>query len=130
MDNIYNRIKLVRKESGLTQQAFAVKLGLKQNTIATYEMGKTMPSDRTISDICREFGVDEVWLRTGEGEMLRAASLADEISDYVAKILYDKDADLQRRIIALMARIPPELWPVLEEKAHEVFGDNKEEEQK
>lgn len=130
MDNIYNRIKLVRKESGLTQQAFAVKLGLKQNTIATYEMGKTMPSDRTISDICREFGVDEVWLRTGEGEMLRAASLADEISDYVAKILYDKDADLQRRIIALMARIPPELWPVLEEKAREVFGDNKEEEQK
>ena len=63
------RLKELRKACGITQKAMADKLGLKQNTIATYEIGKLSPSDRTIADICREFNVNENWLRTGEGKM-------------------------------------------------------------
>ena len=63
------RIKKVRKASDLTQQKFADRLGMKQNTVATYEMGRTNPSDPAIKSICREFNVNETWLRTGEGEM-------------------------------------------------------------
>lgn len=81
---IGERIKQVRKSKDLTQQKFADSLGMKQNTVATYEMGRTNPSDPAIKSICREFGVNEEWLRTGVGEMFVPASdspldaLADE----------------------------------------------------
>lgn len=63
-----DRIKK-RKGAGLTQQLFANRLGLKQNTIAVYEMGKSGISDAVINSICREFNINESWLRTGTGEM-------------------------------------------------------------
>lgn len=87
------RIKKIRKELDLTQQKLADKLGVKRNTIAMYEMGKTTPSDQTLKSISREFNVNEEWLRTGTGEMFRASpsealdALADEYDlshgDYV-----------------------------------------------
>jgi len=67
------RIKKIRKELDLTQQKFADKLGIKRNTIAMYEMGKTIPSKQTITSICREFNVNEEWLLNGIGEMFKAA---------------------------------------------------------
>lgn len=66
------RIKELRKALSLTQQEFAERLSLKRNTIATYEMGKSVPSDRTITDICEKYNVNEEWLRNGTGEMFRA----------------------------------------------------------
>ena len=66
---IGERIRQVRKFKDLTQKKFADSLGMKQNTVATYEMGRTNPSDPAIKSICREFGVNEEWLRSGEGEM-------------------------------------------------------------
>lgn len=63
------RIKALRKALGLTQQEFADRMGLKRNTVATYELGRSRPSDSAISLICRTFNVNETWLRTGEGEM-------------------------------------------------------------
>lgn len=79
---IGERIKNIRQALGKTQQEFADSIGLKRNTIATYEMGKSIPSDRTIADICREFGVSEEWLRTGQGEMFVQIS-PDEELDYI-----------------------------------------------
>lgn len=70
------RIKKIRKELDLTQQKFSDKLGVKRNTIAMYEMGKTVPSEQTIKSICREFNVNEEWLRTGNGEMFMASPSA------------------------------------------------------
>ena len=64
-----DRIKKLRKSLDLTQQGFADRIGLKQSTIATYEMGRNEPIDTVINLICREFNVREEWLRTGEGEM-------------------------------------------------------------
>ncbi|MDE7311061.1 MAG: helix-turn-helix transcriptional regulator [Eubacterium sp.] len=64
-------IKKLRKELDLTQQKFADKIGVKRNTIAMYEMGKTIPSDQTVKSICREFNVNEEWLRNGIGEMFK-----------------------------------------------------------
>lgn len=71
---IGERIRQVRKFKDLTQQKFADSLGMKQNTVATYEMGRTNPSDPAIKSICREFGVNEEWLRSGEGEMFAPAA--------------------------------------------------------
>ena len=70
---MYTRIKKLRKSLDLTQHEFANRLGISRNTIATYETGKSNPSDPAISLICREFNVNEEWLRTGSGEMFKAA---------------------------------------------------------
>lgn len=64
-----DRIKRLRKESKMTQQEFADKLGLKRQTIAAYEIGKIEPSDSTLLLICEKFGVNEEWLRYNIGEM-------------------------------------------------------------
>ena len=63
------RIKRIRKMLDLTQQEFADRIGIKRNTIANYESGRNEPVDSVISLICREYGVNETWLRSGEGEM-------------------------------------------------------------
>ena len=63
------RIKKLRKALDLTQQEFADKIGIKQNTIAKYETNRGSPTTAVVSLICREFNVSEAWLRTGEGEM-------------------------------------------------------------
>ena len=63
------RLKTLRKALDLTQQEFADRIGVKRNTIATYEIGRNTPLDAVIASICREFNVSETWLRTGEGEM-------------------------------------------------------------
>lgn len=66
---MHERIKKLRKALDLTQREFGERIGVKPNTIATYEIGRNEPIDAVISLICREFNVSEAWLRTGEGEM-------------------------------------------------------------
>lgn len=66
---MYDRIKLLRKCFGLTQEEFAKRLSIKRGAVANYEVGRNIPSDSVISLICREFNVNENWLRTGEGEI-------------------------------------------------------------
>lgn len=61
------RLKKIRKSLDLTQQEFANRIGIARGNIAAYEVGKNAPSDAVISLICREFNVDEEWLRTGVG---------------------------------------------------------------
>ena len=73
-----DRIRELRKNLNLTQSRFGEIIGLKQNSVAVIESGRNIPSDQTIFAICREFRVNETWLRTGEGEMF-VPSPEDEI---------------------------------------------------
>lgn len=77
------RISDIRKCSGLSQQEFADKIGLTKNYVSLLETGGRIPSDRTISDICREFNVNEQWLRTGQGNMFLPKTRAQEIGEIV-----------------------------------------------
>lgn len=63
--SIYSRIKRLRKKLKLSQSDFANKLGLSQNTIANYELGRRTPSEQVIRSICREFNVNRFWLTEG-----------------------------------------------------------------
>ena len=67
-----NRIKLIRQNAGLTQQEFAKRIGVSRNTIATYETSGRNPIDAIVRAMCREFNVNEEWLRTGIGEMYQS----------------------------------------------------------
>ena len=64
-----DRIKKIRKDSGLTQVDFGTKIGVKGNTITGYETGIRTPSDAIIFSICREFNINENWLRYGSDKM-------------------------------------------------------------
>lgn len=68
MDGINERIAKCLSDSGLTKTAFAQKINVSSAFVSFIASGKKTPSDRTIADICRVFGVSEVWLRTGEGD--------------------------------------------------------------
>ena len=96
-----DRIKELRKELGLTQRQFGERVGVKQNTIANYEIGRNEPADAVIGLICREFNVSETWLRTGEGEMFLPAP-EDELDALVRRYgLSDGDRILIQRFLAL-----------------------------
>ena len=56
MNTINDRIARCIVESNLTKTAFAQKIGLTQAYVYALSVGRKKPSDRTISDICREFG--------------------------------------------------------------------------
>lgn len=79
-----DRIKEVRKILNLTQKEFGGRIGVKGNTIAQYELGRNKPVDSVLSLICREFNVNEEWLRTGTGEMFYATS-SDELDKLALK---------------------------------------------
>lgn len=76
------RLKVLRKTLGLTQQEFADRLKIKRGAIANYEIGRNEPIDAVLSLICREFGVSRDWLCEGEGEMFIAApsSVLDDLA--------------------------------------------------
>lgn len=113
------RIRKLRKALDLTQREFAERIGVKQNTIATYEIGRSEPIDAVISLICREFGVSETWLRTGNGEMFIQKTRNDEISDFIGDVL-SGDPDFRSRFISLLARMTTDEWKMLERKALEL----------
>lgn len=81
---MHKRLKKLRRTLDLTQSAFADRIGMKQNTIATYEMGRNVPSDQSIRSICREFNVNEEWLRYGTGEMF-LPDVSDELEALVKR---------------------------------------------
>ena len=113
------RIKEIRSALGLTQQEFADRLSLKRNTIATYEMGKASPSDRTINDICDKYNVNETWLRTGKGGMFNELPEEDEVAAYVSELLEDDEGNPLYDIIKEIMHTYSELTP----KSQEVIRD-------
>lgn len=78
------RIRKIRRYLDLTQQEFADRLGIKRGAIANYELGRNEPVDSVVSLICREYGVNEEWLRTGTGEMFEPDS-GDELESLAKK---------------------------------------------
>lgn len=119
------RIKYVRAERGLTQEQFANKIGLTRNYVARIEIGERTPSDRTISDICEKFGVNETWLRSGIGEPFKAVSRADEISAFIGKVLGNDGTPIQQTFITVLARTTPYEWALFENKLLELAAEVK-----
>lgn len=116
------RIKKLRKELDLTQQEFADRIGIKRNSIAQVELGRNT-SDQTIISICREFNVNEAWLRTGEGEMFVQMTRSQEIAEFVGKVLQGEEDNFKRRFIAMLSRLDENDWIVLEKMANEMKKD-------
>ena len=120
-----NRIAMVRKTLKLTQEGFAEKIGLTRNFIWLIEKGERVPSGRTISDICREFNINETWLRTGEGEMFVQLSRDEEIGAFLGAVMNGQNDDFKRRLVSALSRLDVEQWQLLEKIALELAEDAK-----
>lgn len=117
---IGERVKELRKQINLTQQAFADRLNLKRNTVGSYEVNVVEPSGRTISDICREFNVNETWLRTGEGEMFNQITQSEKLAAFLADITANEEDSFKRQFMEVLAELEPEDWKFLERMARKL----------
>lgn len=81
------RIKIVRKNEKLSQELFAVRLSVTRNIIAKYETNLVEPTEIFIKYLCKEFGVSEHWMKTGEGDIYAASTSEDFFSEKIGEIL-------------------------------------------
>lgn len=109
------RLKKLRKTLDLTQQAFADRIGIARGNVGAYEVGKNAPSDAVISLICREFNVNEHWLRDGTGEMFIEQTRDEQIAAFVGDVLKTEDESFKRRLISGLAALDDNGWKVLED---------------
>lgn len=82
MEDISKRLKAVRLDYGLSQVDFAKRLGITNAYISKIEKGKTIPSEALIRLICKEFKINELWLKNGE-----APVYLEELEDRTENIL-------------------------------------------
>ena len=113
METIGTRIKGIRKGAGLTLEKFGAKIGITAASISTIENGKSNPSVQTVLMICREFNVNEDWLRDGTGEPFMQLSREETIAEYVGMITGGHSTDIDESIIKFMAETPVEEWETL-----------------
>lgn len=116
------RIKLLRKALELNQTDFGARIGVKQGTVAAYESGARVPLDSVVVSICREFGVSESWLRSGEGEMFLQLSREEEITKFCMSIIRDPDSEFQRQFVSVLARLEPPQWQLLSDMADKLLA--------
>lgn len=107
------RIVMIRKDAGLSQQEFADRLNIKRGTIANYECGRNEPIDAVVTLICNQFNVNEAWLRTGEGEMYVPRTKEDAIAELTLKLLAEKEDSFKNRLIAALAEMSEDQWEML-----------------
>jgi len=118
-----DRIKKIRKELDLTQQEFADRIGVKRGGIANYEIGRNEPTDSVISLICREFNVNEDWLRTGEGEMFIKLTRDEEMAKLTKQLLNEEEDSFKNRLISVLANLTDQQWEVLAEVAEKLSNE-------
>ena len=114
------RIKKIIAELGLKKVDFANRLHISQPFASELCSGAKAPSDRTIKDICREFNVDEHWLRTGEGDPFRAPEVDAQLAAFLAEITDGDSDDFRKRFVAMLSRLRPDQWALLEDMAKDL----------
>lgn len=78
------RIRELRKKLNLTMEKFGGRLGVGKTAISKIEKGDNSLTDQMFKSICREFNVNEEWLRSGYGDMFNP-SPPDELENLAKK---------------------------------------------
>lgn len=117
------RIKELRKELNLTLEKFGERLGIQKATLSKIENGTVSITERNIAAICREFNVNENWLRTGEGDIHIQISEEDELMQWAGKVLSKQSSDFQYRFVKMLMGLTEEQWQVFEDKVRELASN-------
>lgn len=123
MQEIAERITKVIKDKAKTKTEFAEKLNISQSFVSRLASGEKEPSDRTIADICREFDVNEDWLRTGQGDPYVQLSRDEELAQFFGDVMKGEDPDFRRRLLSVMSRLTTDEWALLERMAWKLVDE-------
>lgn len=123
MQEIAERITKVIKDKAKTKTEFAEKLNISQSFVSRLASGEKEPSDRTIADICREFDVNEDWLRTGQGDPYVQLSRDEELAAFFGSVIKGDDQDFRRRLLSVLSRLSTEEWELLEKMAWKLVDE-------
>ena len=107
------RIKLIRLELGFSQEKFGKPLFLKKSGLSLIENGKNAVTEQVIRAICREYNVNESWLRTGEGEMFLKTSRDELLADFTLKMLTHTNEDTVNRFVSALSKLDVEQWELI-----------------
>lgn len=94
------RIKEVRNSLGLTLEKFGEKLGVTKTAISRIEKGERGLTEQMTKSICREFGVDYIWLTTGDGEMFVESD--DDFFERIDRIMAGENETRKNMFKALL----------------------------
>ena len=116
------RITKLIQSIGVRKTVFADRLNVSQAFVSQMCSGKAQPSDRTIADICREFNVNETWLRTGDGEMFQRKTRDEELAAFFGDVL-SGEPGFKRRFLAVLSRLDESEWKLLEQMADKLVAE-------
>lgn len=106
---LQERINFLIQKLNISKTKFAERLNISPAFVSQMCSGAREPSDRTIQDICREFGCDEVWLRTGEGEPFRQQTKEEQIMRFAVQTIKGSD-EFRKSFVSMLAKLDPEDW--------------------
>ena len=118
------RLKELRATLGITLEEFGKRIGLTRSAVGHLEKGSRNLTEQTIKSICREFGVNEVWLRTGEGgteNMFTKVSPDDEYSLSLGKLTLEENQFI-KNAVNYLANAEPEKLKIIEEFMKKCLG--------
>ena len=123
MQTFQDRLRILIDSLGITKTKFAEDLHVSSAFVSMLCSGKSLPSDRTIADICREYGVSEAWLRTGEGEMKQKLTRNQEIAEFMGGLMRDPDDAPSKRFISIVSKLSADEWQLLADIAKKMAED-------
>ena len=122
METINERIAFLISDLGISKTKFAERLNISPSFVTRICAGDKIPSDRTSSDICREFNVSLAWLEDGVGEMSVQRTENERMAIMFADVLAESDESTRKRGIAAALEMPPEFWDNILEYAKKITG--------
>ncbi len=126
MTKIHERITAVIKALNIKKIVFANRINVSSGFVSQLCSGVSQPSDRTIYDICREFRVNEEWLRTGKGEMFTSLSRDEEIAAFVGSVLKEENESIKKRLIFALSKLNSEQWAMIDSIAQTLLSEMKD----
>lgn len=109
-----DRIKLIRKDAGLTLEKFGERLGVGKTAISKLENNERSLTDQMAKSICREYGVNEEWLKTGEGEMFKPRTRSEIIAQFAGELMKEEDSSFRKQLVEVLAELDLQEWKLLE----------------
>lgn len=104
------RIHILRKSLGLSQEQFGEKLGVSKTSISLLESNKTTLSRQLRLAILREFNVNPDWLDNGNEPMFNRITTNEQLMEFITDVAKSQDSDIRKQILLKLSKISPEQW--------------------
>lgn len=122
--NINERIRHLRKnELKMTQNIFASKINISRSNLGNIETGEVSVTERVVASICREFNVNEEWIRNGNGEIFAEVTLYEKAYNRFGYIMENSSPSKKAALsvlLELLYSVPDDQWDMIMEQYNEI----------